>query len=473
MTAHRPPAVRLWLPLMVAVGFLLRLGVAWPGLERGALAAFSRPDTPGYLGPALALAAGEGYLNEPGGTPSVTRAPGFPALAALVLRLAGSDPWGALSVTLCALGALTAVGVFLAGREAGGDVVGLVAAALYSCNLTALANAPLLLSDTCFTLVIAFQLYWLLRFRREKRWWQFPVVLALAALATLIRPIEIAWLLPGLVLLTALPGLTWRRRLLAGGVGTALFFAILFPWQYRNAQLGAGYCIDVNTGAMYHQNGAMILAAAHGTSYEQEKQRLIAECDALFEDRERFPDEKSRVDYRLTRLREIILAHPGCWLRGHFQPAVLLPDAPAFFENLGVTSPGRGTLQVLQQEGVMAAVKHYFGPRWYWLLAALLPLLAVVGITYLGAVMMGIRYLCTWRRNWYWLLLILAFIEYFLFLPGPITVPRYQLPALPLLTVLAALAGSRWLAVRRSCRKESLRNGSGAQEKTGEGAETS
>lgn len=70
----------------------------------------------------------------------------------------------------------------------------------------------------------------------------------------------------------------------------------------------------------------------------------------------------------------------------------------------------------------------------------LLPLLALTMALYLGtAVWLSIA-VWNWKRRWFSLLVFLAFVEYYFFLPGPVTVPRYQLPALPAMAVAAALA---------------------------------
>ena len=86
----------------------------------------------------------------------------------------------------------------------------------------------------------------------------------------------------------------------------------------------------------------------------------------------------------------------------------------------------------------VAALAAVLAATIYNLLLA--PLLIPVLITYAGALWMLIRQLRDWRREYVALLIFLAFAEYYFFLPGPITVPRYQLPALPVLTVLAGAA---------------------------------
>jgi hypothetical protein len=103
---------------------------------------------------------------------------------------------------------------------------------------------------------------------------------------------------------------------------------------------------------------------------------------------------------------------------------------------MGLTSSGRGTFDVLNRQGIIAAVKHYFNGR-IWPVFAVFPLLAIVGITYLACGIELLKWL--WQRQWFMIFVFLAFVEYYFFMPGPITMPRYQLPALPLMCIMAAV----------------------------------
>ena len=424
--------------LLLAAGLAARLCLALPGLLTDPAERFSRPDSSGYLGPALALAESGRFLDAPGGEPSAVRAPGFPVLAALCYRLFGVGNNGALAIVLILVSTAAAIPVYLAGRELGDRRSGEIAAGLVLFNLTMMAQAPMLLSDTLLAFTAALQFCWFIRFLRHGRPADFLWCILFAALGALIRPINSVWILPALVLLFAAPAPGWRRKLWTGAAAALLFAAILTPWMWRNSRIGAGFCIDTNTGAMLHQNGAMLLAKVNGTSYEVEKAKILAELERRFADHERFPDEASRVDYRLKQFKALIFAHPLAWLPQHFRPHILLPDAPGFFELLGVTRSDRGTMNVLQKQGLFAAVNHYFDGRLY-LPLLLLPLLAVTLLLYAGAaVWLGIA-VWNWKKRWFALLVFLAFVEYYFFLPGPVTVPRYQLPALPAMAVAAAL----------------------------------
>ena len=94
-------------------------------------------------------------------------------------------------------------------------------------------------------------------------------------------------------------------------------------------------------------------------------------------------------------------------------------------------------MNVLVTKGLFAAVDHYFEGKLH-LVLLLLPLLCITTITYLGTLLLLLYALFHFRRRWYLWLLFLAFAEFYLFLPGPICAPRYQLPALPLMCTFAS-----------------------------------
>ena len=384
-----------------------------------------------YLAPAQALLKGEFF--------GTGRAPGYIVLAAAARWLSPEYHRSLLALAGVLFSTLTLIPLYAGTKELFGRKPALAAGLLYALNLTAIANAPMLLSDTFFAFVAACQYYFFTRFYRKKQSADFLLCIFFAAAGTLIRPINLPWIAPALVLLWFLPGISWKQKAwnALGGVTITLF--ILLPWMARNAASGAPWCIDTNTGAMVHQNGAMILSEARGTSYEAEKEKIRQEYDQLFKDTVQFPDEKSREKWKMARFRQIIAAHPFTALKQHFNwHRILLPDAPTFFELLGVTKSDRGPMGVLAQKGLIAAVDHYFEGRWS-LPCLLLPLLLVTGVTYLGTVILLIWSVCHFRRRWYFGLLFLAFAEFYLFLPGPICAPRYQLPALPLLCGFAGV----------------------------------
>ena len=407
-----------------------------------------RPDTVGYLTPAKSLVNSGTYEG-------TRRPPGLPVLAAAVFKAGGGEK--VLSFVLATISAFAVLAVARAGFLYGGHPAALIAGCLYALNPTALGNAPLLLTD-CFAGVFAAMQYWFfLEFYRKKRLWGLYGCAGAAAIGVLIRPVNLLFILPLLFLLAVMPGMKWQKKLQYGVISALLFFAVISPWMFRNAAQGAGFTIDTNTGAMYHQNGAMLLGEVSGRGYEFEKQRILNEQAELFADKVRFPDEKSREEYRINQYKLLVKKHFFVWLKQQMNYQILLPDVPSLLECLGVSSSDRGTMAVLKEQGLMAAVRHYFGKHWFSIILAVLPLIAVSLLTYFGSLTFLMIAFRNFKRDWLEIFIFAAFVYYYLFLPGAIVAPRYQIPALPGLAVTAALgivAVWKHFKVNRGCGDE-------------------
>src|SRR5512140_277160 len=115
MSAPRPFHVKL-LAALFCLALAARLAVWLPGALHGGGQAFLRPDSHTYMGPARALAAGQGYVREPGSAePETAVTPGFPAFLAAVARVLGPGPATA-PLVLCLVGALAVIPIYLAAR---------------------------------------------------------------------------------------------------------------------------------------------------------------------------------------------------------------------------------------------------------------------------------------------------------------------------------------------------------------------
>ena len=391
-----------------------------------------RPDSSGYLEPAVSMV-------ENGSFSTTRRPPGYPLFASAVYFCGGNNSAlvfiqvlisvAACAVTVCAAKAYS-------GSAAAGNCAGLLAAL----NITAIANAPLLLSDTLFSLFAALQFLFFIRYKNSCNFPWLLATAATAAIATLIRPINQLFIIVLIVLIFFIPQISWKKKIIHSLSALILFLLIITPWMLRNYLSGATFDIDTNTGAMRHQNGAMLMAKVNGTDFESEKAGLLKIEAETFADTQKFPDEKSKEIWRKEQFRKMVFAHPFIYFSQHFDPFILLPDAPTLLESFGITSSDRGTMGVLKKDGIFAAVKHYFGENFILILLFLIPLLVPVMILYLAVLWQLFRDVRNWKSAYPELLIFLAFVEYYLFLPGAITAPRYQLPALPCLCTLAACA---------------------------------
>ncbi len=391
------------------------------GLLATASGSFVRLDTPGYFEP-------------------FTRAPGLRWFSFLT-------GFGYLPLALTFVSLLTVVLVYCAAECWSCSRNAALAAMFFSAfNLTAIANAPLVLSDTLFGFFAAAVFWEFGKFYRFCRVRNFIFAMLSAGIGTLIRPIGLLWFIPASVAVLLMPHCDFRLRIKAFVSGNAVFALTVLPLMLFNAAHGAGFCIDTNTGAVYHQNGAMLLAEINQSSYEEEKHRIDAGLAEEFRNREKYPDAASRERYRKKMFVKLAAAHPAIWLKQQLNWKILIPDAPSYLELLGKTAGDRGTMDVMQRYGVWAGVKHYFAPYGY----GDIPWYAVccTGIMYVFAAFTLLLWIYEWRGKWYFLLLFLVFAEYYLFLPGAISAPRYVIPALPFLAAMAGLCYSRLLAYR-------------------------
>jgi len=150
------------------------------------------------------------------------------------------------------------------------------------------------------------------------------------------------------------------------------------------------------------------------------------------------PSEPEKAAYFRAWCLEVIKAHPGLFLKYYFKGMVVqfIPDVPGACELLSVTLEGKGALGAVFRQGLRPALMRYFGERWPWWVAGALPLILYDLALYAGAVW-GVARL--WRsRNFFLLLLILSVIGYWMALAAIGGAPRYRLPLMPLVIILAA-----------------------------------
>lgn len=409
-------------------------------LRGGALAAAAqeltrlhRPDTDLYQKMAETFAACGNFGGITG------RVPLFPALWSAVIALFPQAHEIILANILTLFSCLTVYVIYLCAREYKKGTEN-IASWLFALNITSIANAPMLLTDTLFAFIAALQTLFIFKYLRSGCGKFFVAAVVSASVGTLLRPINLLFPLCALALLLVAEKPDLKKKIAAGCTALLLAVAVVFPWMLRNAGCGAGITIDTNTGAMYHQNGAMLLAEVTNSDFETVKAQIIREMDLEFQDKVKYPDEKSREAYRMKNYRTLVLKHPFVWLKQQLNFATLLPDAPTFLELAGATTPNRGTMGVLAKDGIFAAVKHYFNGK-YGLIFLLLPLLAVSGVTLLGTVCHITQKL--WQRSRESLITLILFallIWYYLFLPGAISAPRYHLPVLPCACCFASAA---------------------------------
>ena len=430
-----PMPFRSWaisFALLLLLALALRTGLAIPALKDAST--LLRPDSMGYWSPACALAAGDGFVGSPGSTtPEMIRPIGYPLVLSLVIKFFGNNfLWGALLGIALSVSAI--LPIVLAGRKLVCDRVGLLAGLLYALNLTSIADAPLILSDTLLGVLAAWQIFFVIFFMKEKKLLYLAALTLTGIAGALVKPVNMPVVLIGLPLIL-IAGTNCRKDfflgllIIAAGVG-----ALLIPYWVHNVKLSGDF--DGNTANAYFHNGSAILAHATGESSEEWRKRLLAKAEKEFSlHPEKYATLKAQNQWKKAQFRELVKQYPVDAVITHLPNIFnLLPDVPTLLENNRVTTGERGTMAVLRQKGFFAAVNHYLDGRWY-ILIVLAPLLAVYALTLAAAALRLVIYLVKWQ--WRWLLIFGVTVFYYIWAPGPVISPRYLLPALPMIILMA------------------------------------
>jgi hypothetical protein len=226
-----------------------------------------------------------------------------------------------------------------------------------------------------------------------------------------------------------------RRKAYLALFAFLLGLALAVPWMLRNRRAGAGLCLETNQANSLLDQAIMIRARAADIPPERLRNEWRREIVQTWRS-EDAPSQKALYDLKMKRFFETLRRHPLRFVFSRFDPAVLLPDAPVFFELLGKTRHGRGTFFVLREHGMLAAVRHYFRGRMMLLFAAA-PLLLVAFAAYAGCLLQAAAWVR--KRQAVFPGFFIVYVLYFLSIPGPMTLPRYHLPALPFICVMAGL----------------------------------
>jgi hypothetical protein len=211
----------------------------------------------------------------------------------------------------------------------------------------------------------------------------------------------------------------------------------------------------------YHllfDDSAGVWAKSHGLSTEQARQEMNIMYRNRLEVEKIEPDSAAALRLERQMGRGIILSYPATFVQIHLTTSLnsLLPAGTGLLEMLGITSGHRGTLNVLQDQGVWPAVKYYFGSNITAMLL-MVPDLIFLSIQYLAASAYAFSQLRRLGLNWGstgWLVVLT--ILGFVLAAGPAAVPRFRLPAEPLINV-AAGAGLAMLFHRKKVTSENVR----------------
>jgi len=434
MPASDRKTVRNTACLLFGAAFLLFLTYAVPGLLKPEL--LMRIDSATYLGPARSILDTFEYKSSPASQHlTALRVPLYPAFLAFCL-LIGCNSLVFCVVMNCLVSALAVPVVYLAAREfSEKEGPSVLAAILLMLMPTEIAFAPMFLSEGLFVTLTASALFFFQRYANRKTAGDLSLTALIAGLAVLTRPLNILWIFPCLFVTCFIPGIDWKKTVLRGGLALLVFLLTVLPWVVRNHSIGSGWRIDEVSADSLRHNAAVVESRVNNLPAQYYRDRYALFFEKKFADKTEYPDRDACLTFEEKYLTGILMRHKLVYFSLFFNPVKLVPDVPTFLENLSLSIGGRGTWDVIIKDGLFAGILHYFHGRLY-LPFLFFPLILLQFLVYcgaLGGVICGI-----FEKKWLIPLFFLLFCVYYLIVVGPGGYPRFQLPALPFLCVLAA-----------------------------------
>jgi 4-amino-4-deoxy-L-arabinose transferase-like glycosyltransferase len=365
-----------------------------------------------YVMLAQNLAAGHGFslAERPPYNPDVRRTPVFPSVLAGVATIAGRDlRVAAMFGLLCSVAAIVVVAALAA--RLFGDAAGRLAGFLLAIDLSSATYATQVLTEPLFTVLMLLAVLASVDRRRGDATTGASAGV-LAGLAALCRPI-------GLFLAAALlPAAWWRARGDRRRTATVLVMAAVVSaaaagaWTLRNARVSgvATFTSQVATNAYFHR-AAYVAARLEHRRVEDVRDQWMRE----FEASSGGWSQAQRIAWMNEHGRTLILSHP-------------LVYAAAFAAGIArMFKPDRDILPAL------LGVAHD-SSTW--------SVISVVAWAQL-AIVYALAACGTWillKRSAATAFVPLGLVVYFLFLAGPEMYPRFRVPVMPALCMLAAAA---------------------------------
>ncbi len=389
------------------------------------------PDSQSYIHPAVELLTTGFYPPD-----SAWRTPLYPFFIALIYRIGGQNPLWIVAAQVI-LGTSTVLLSYHYGSKVISRQAALLGSFLLAINVESITNGFYIMTETLFTfLFLAGMIAWARAITQDSKLW-LAMAAFLMGLSVLCRPEAVYF--PILLLACQLinRGSSFVRRLALGALFLGIYATSLAPWIVRNIYVVDSPTIStiVNYNLLFYEAASLEANLRHVGEAQVRVEYSGRVAQALTE-RGWADNESNRARVEGILALQIIRTHPFRFLYIHLKSDLngLLPDITGPTEILGVTIGGKGTLSVLNQKGVVAAIRNYFGGQ-TWLLWLLLPLVMLLALVYLFSLVGAIALVR--QHKWFILAMFVSPVLYFLLLPGAASLPRFRVPVMPYICLLA------------------------------------
>ncbi len=378
------------------------------------------------------------------GQAELFRTPGYPLLLA-AMRVFGGHYWLAASIVQILLDVLLVYLTFVLGRMISSERVGLWAAAFQAVSLVSAVFCLRILSDSVYALLLTVSIILFIRHWRTGGLLPLVGFAVVAAAGCYVRPVGMAFAALACLFLA---GRAARRLLVCGSAGelrglaalaiaVVIIAAAIVPWVVRNGQEADYYGFsDVACEGGCEYQAPAVISVTENVTFMQGRELFAQRMNEELAGRNMTRGEIIR--YKTGRVHDLIMEHPWVYLKLHVAGlrAVWMPAAPDMLEVLGATVGGRGTLEILWRDGLVAAARYYFHDRmwaiWIFVPAAILVFFKLAMVVVAVACRLRLR-----MKAEHWLMLLTVLV--LTLPPGPAGHARFRVPAEPLLNVAAGV----------------------------------
>ncbi len=389
------------------------------------------PDTVTYIEPALRLLHGDGFIDDGHRTPI------YPLFIAIIYKVFGEKDLPVI-VAQIILSVATVYFTFLIGKKLFSERTAILAAFLMAISLKSIALAIFLLTETLFTLLFVGSILAYLLFRENKKRFWIVTSGILVGLSILCRPIASFFPYLFIVLVFFDQAKTNRERVVKSCLYLLSFLIVIVPWiLWNKSTIGIPTVTTFSNFNLLYYNAASLQANKSGIDIEIVRDELRDLADQTLKVRN-LPDTlANRNDINRELALNIISSDPLRYIYLHLRLDInnFLPSVTDLTEIMGITVGGKGTLAVLNQEGLVAAINHYFEDR-VWLIGVFVPAILILSLIYItdlvGAGLLIIE------KKWFTLAIVILPILYLMLIPGAPSNQRFRMPAMPFISLLAA-----------------------------------
>jgi len=367
--------------------------------------------------------------------PDVVRTPVYPLFIAALYFIFG-ESLQVIAIVQVLLDVITCVLIFYISKRIFNQTIGFMSAIFYAIGMTNVGLAVLALSETLFTFLVTLIIYYLSKYMDSRKFSYLLFIGFFWGGAVLCRPIGLFSIPIIFILILWLNKSRWKKAIIHATFVLFLGLLVISPWIWRNHTITGHFTLSTVLNYDLLAYNSVFLK-----SYLDRRNENKIASELLKSDRGQMPsciNDYSHLDNYKEKSNAILLKNPITYIFIHLKANWhnLIPGVNYIIEIYGLNSGNKGTVAVLNNQGLFKAIDHYLSDQ----KNILLPFIPWVFVwcVFLLFTVWGMIILVR-KKAYPEIILLILFGIYFILIPGPMSSPRFIAPATPFFAILAGL----------------------------------